>query len=85
MGADLFESYVGSIIATMTVGMLLTQGDGNIGWIILPLMVAAIGIISSVIGFFFVRAKEGVRLGAALERSTTVAAIIVIVCSYFIT
>lgn len=85
MGADLFESYVGSMIATMTVGMLLAQGDGNIGWIILPLMVAAIGIISSVIGFFFVRAKEGVRLGAALERSTTVAAIIVIIGSYFVT
>ncbi|NLX90640.1 MAG: sodium-translocating pyrophosphatase [Firmicutes bacterium] len=85
MGADLFESYVGSIIATMTVGMLLTQGDGNIGWIILPLMVAAIGIISSVIGFFFVRAKEGVRLGAALERATIVAAIIVIIGTYFVT
>ncbi|HHU77035.1 MAG TPA: sodium-translocating pyrophosphatase [Firmicutes bacterium] len=85
MGADLFESYVGSIIATMTVGMLLTKGDGNIGWIILPLMVASIGIISSVIGFFFVRAKEGVRLGAALDRATTVAAIIVIIAAYFIT
>ncbi len=84
MGADLFESYVGSMIATMTVGMLLFRGDGNIGWVLLPLMVASVGIISSVIGFFFVRAKEGVRLGAALERSTTAAAIIVLVASYFL-
>lgn len=85
MGADLFESYVGSIVATMMVGMLIFQGDGNIGWVILPLLVASIGVISSVIGFFFVRAKEGVRLGASLERSTLAAAVIVIAGSYFIT
>ena len=85
MGADLFESYVGSMIATMTVGVLIFQLDGNIGWVILPLLVASIGVISSIIGFFFVRAKEGVRLGAALERSTLVAAVLVIVGSYFLT
>ena len=85
MGADLFESYVGSMIATMTVGLLIFQADGNIGWVILPLFVASIGIISSIVGFFFVRAKEGVRLGAALERSTLVAAVIVIIGSYFLT
>jgi len=85
MGADLFESYVGSIVATMMVGMLITRVDGNLGWVILPLLVASIGVISSVIGFFFVRAKEGVRLGAALERSTLAAAVIVIAGSYLIT
>ncbi len=85
MGADLFESYVGSMIATMTVGILLFRADANIGWVILPLLVASIGIIASIIGFFFVRAKEGVRLGAALERSTLVAALIVIIGAYFLT
>lgn len=84
MGADLFESYVGSMIATMTVGFLLFQADQNIGWIALPLMVASVGIIASIIGFFFVRAKEGVRLGAALERSTLVAAVIVVIAAYFL-
>jgi K(+)-stimulated pyrophosphate-energized sodium pump len=84
MGADLFESYVGSMIATMTVGYLLFQADQNIGWVALPLLVASVGIIASIIGFFFVRAKEGVRLGAALERSTLVAAIIVVVAAYFL-
>jgi K(+)-stimulated pyrophosphate-energized sodium pump len=84
MGADLFESYVGSMIATMTVGFIAFNLDGNMGWVLLPLMVASVGIIASIIGFFFVRAKEGVRLGAALERSTTVAAILVIVASYFL-
>jgi len=80
MGADLFESYVGSIIATMTVGILIFGIDG----VLLPLLVASVGIIASIIGFFFVRAKEGVRLGAALERSTLVAAVIVIIASYFL-
>jgi K(+)-stimulated pyrophosphate-energized sodium pump len=84
MGADLFESYVGSMIATMTVGYLIFQADQNIGWVALPLLVASVGIIASIIGFFFVRAKEGVRLGAALERSTLVAAIIVVVAAYFL-
>ncbi|MGI6327904.1 MAG: sodium-translocating pyrophosphatase [Dethiobacteria bacterium] len=84
MGADLFESYVGSIIATMTVGYLLFQADQNVGWIVLPLLVSSVGIIASIIGFFFVRAKEGVRLGAALERSTLVAATIVIIVSYYL-
>ena len=84
MGADLFESYVGSMIATMTVGYLLFQADQNIGWGALPLLVASVGIIASIIGFFFVRAKEGVRLGAALERATLVAAIIVVIAAYFL-
>lgn len=84
MGADLFESYVSSIIATLTVGYLLFQADRNIGWVVLPLLVSSVGIIASIIGFFFVRAKEGVRLGAALERSTLVAAAIVIIASYFL-
>jgi len=82
MGADLFESYVGAIIATMTVGFLMP--DRSIGWVILPLLVSSIGIIASIIGFFFVRAKEGVRLGAALERATLVSALIVIVIAYFL-
>lgn len=81
MGADLFESYVGSIIATMTVGILVFGLPG----VVLPLMVASVGIIASIIGYFFVRAKEGVRLGAALERSTLVAALIVLIASYFLT
>ncbi len=80
MGADLFESYVGSMIATMTIGIVLFGIPG----VALPLLVASVGIIASIIGFFFVRAREGVRLGAVLERSTIVSAIIVVVASYFL-
>ena len=85
MGADLFESYIGSMIATMTLGVIIFTQTDVIGWVLLPLLVASVGIIASIIGFFFVRAGEGVRLGAALERSTTVSAIIVLVSSFFLT
>ncbi len=85
MGADLFESYIGSMIATMTLGVIIFTQTDVIGWVLLPMLVASVGIIASIIGFFFVRAGEGVRLGAALERSTTVSAIIVLVSSFFLT
>ncbi len=81
MGADLFESYVGSIIATMTVGAIVYPG---ISGVLMPLLVASAGIIASLVGFFFVQAREGERLGAALERATIVAAIIVIIAAYFL-
>jgi K(+)-stimulated pyrophosphate-energized sodium pump len=81
MGADLFESYVGSIIATMTVGAIVYPG---IAGVLMPLLVASAGIIASLVGFFFVQAREGGRLGAALERATIVAAIIVIIAAYFL-
>jgi K(+)-stimulated pyrophosphate-energized sodium pump len=80
MGADLFESYVGSMIATMTLGVVLY----GLGGTLLPLIVASIGILASVFAFFFVRAKEGVRLGAVLERGIWVSALVVLVVSFFV-
>jgi K(+)-stimulated pyrophosphate-energized sodium pump len=50
----------------------------------LPLLVASIGIIASVFAFFFVRAKDGVRLGAVLERGIWISAIVVLVASFFL-
>ena len=56
MGADLFESYVGSIIATMVLGsaIFLANGstDAGMGFVILPLVLAATGIICSIVGTF---------------------------------
>ncbi len=80
MGADLFESYVGSMIATMTLGVVLY----GIGGTLLPLLVASMGILASIFAFFFVRAKDGVRLGAVLERGIWISALVVLVVSYFI-
>lgn len=60
MGADLFESYVASIIAAMIVGALpaVQSGIGS-GTIVLPLWIAAAGIIASILSIFFVRVKKG--------------------------
>ncbi|MGM0652156.1 MAG: sodium-translocating pyrophosphatase [Bacillota bacterium] len=80
MGADLFESYVGSMIATMTLGVVLFGFAG----MLLPMLVASIGILASIFGYFFVRAKEGVRLGAVLERGTWVSAGVVLIGSFFL-
>jgi K(+)-stimulated pyrophosphate-energized sodium pump len=86
MGADLFESYVGSMIAAMTVGVVIFNIKGlAFEAALLPLLVASVGILASVFAFFFVRAKEGVRLGAVLERGIWVSAIVVLVASYFVT
>ncbi len=81
MGADLFESYVGSMIAAMAVGVVAFGFAGAL----LPLLVAAVGILASVFAFFFVRAKEGARLGAVLERGIWISALIVLVVAFFIT
>jgi K(+)-stimulated pyrophosphate-energized sodium pump len=80
MGADLFESYVGSIIAAITIGAVIYGIEG----VFVPMLVAATGVIAAIIGTFFVKAKEGVKLSAALERGTLVSGILVIIASYFI-
>ena len=61
MGADLFESFVGAIIGAMVLGMGYAAVDSGatIGPIVLPLFIAAAGIVASIIGTFFVRVKEG--------------------------
>jgi K(+)-stimulated pyrophosphate-energized sodium pump len=61
MGADLYESYVGSIIAPMAVGVLgiaMFKGVETLNLVILPMMVAALGILASIVGTFFVRSSK---------------------------
>ncbi|HHW73771.1 MAG TPA: sodium-translocating pyrophosphatase [Firmicutes bacterium] len=82
MGADLFESYVGAMIAAMTVGAV--SGFGFAG-VLLPLIVSAVGILASVFASFFVRAKEGVRLSSVLDRGIVISSLAVIAASFFIT
>ncbi len=65
MGADLFESYVGSIIGTMVLGAAFmttsgwTDDFGGLSAVLLPLVLAGVGIVTSIIGTFFVRVSEG--------------------------
>ena len=86
MGADLFESYVGSIIGTMVLGgLILTPGFNGMGAVYLPLVLAAAGIIMSIIGTFFVRVKEGGNPHKALNLGEFGSGLTMIIASYFIT
>lgn len=57
MGADLFESYVGSLIAAMAMGVLMKDPNDALFAIILPLLIAAAGVVASILGTFFVKMK----------------------------
>jgi len=82
MGADLFESYVGSIIATMALGLGFTSNTTS--FVIFPLFIAGAGIIASLIGMLFVRTKNEKKLHAALRNGLFASSIIVIITSYFL-
>jgi len=90
MGADLFESYVGSIIGTMVLGgaflVLPEFADqfGGLGAVLLPLTLAAAGIIMSIIGTFFVRVKEGGDPQKALNMGEYVSSGLMLVAAYLI-
>lgn len=81
MGADLFESYVGSVIAGMALAVSLGLGRNGI---ILPILIAAAGVIASIIGTFFVRTNEGANASKALNMGTYVAAILSVIATYFL-
>ena len=85
MGADLFESYVGSIIATMVLGsaFMLSGGMGTQA-VLLPLYLAATGIVMSIIGTFFVKVKEGGSPHKALNMGELISAFLMLIASYFI-
>jgi K(+)-stimulated pyrophosphate-energized sodium pump len=82
MGADLFESYVGSVVATMAIGALLTHSP--LTWMLLPLALIAAGTICSIIGSFFVDIFNNINPQVALRYSTYSAGILYIISSYFI-
>ena len=79
MGADLFESYVGAIISAFTLGAI-AYGDKGIYFVA---AISAIGIISSIIGTFFVRGGNN-DPQKALNTGTVVGSIITVVCSFFL-
>jgi len=85
MGADLFESYVGSIIGTMVLGSYIFTPDfGGLGAVYLPLVLAAVGIIMSIIGTFFVKVKDGGSPHIALNIGEFASAGLMIIASWFI-
>src|SRR5210317_995889 len=85
MGADLFESYVGSIIGTMVLGaFIITPAYGGLGAVYLPLVLAAVGIVMSIVGTLFVRVKDGGSPHKALNLGEFGSGFLMIVASYFI-
>ena len=84
MGADLFESYVGALVSALTLGVAaqgaLFQGAGAL----YPLVIAAVGIIASIIATFFVRGKDNSNPHKALKMGSYVSAAIVAVASIFL-
>jgi K(+)-stimulated pyrophosphate-energized sodium pump len=76
MGADLFESYAGAIIATMALGAALYAGDPTM--VLLPLVISALGIVASILGTFVVKTKDEHGLHSALFRGLIVASVLVI-------
>ncbi|MCL7764404.1 sodium-translocating pyrophosphatase [Polaribacter sp. Z014] len=85
MGADLFESYVGSIIGTMVLGaFILTPSFDGLGAVYLPLVLGAVGILMSILGTFFVKVKDGGNPQTALNIGEFGSAGLMVVASYFI-
>ena len=94
MGADLFESYVGSIIGTMVLGAAFfglneftgAEGDGfqGLSAVMLPLVLAGVGILTSIVGTFFVKVKEGGNPHHALNIGEFGSAAVLLVLTFFI-
>ncbi len=85
MGADLFESYVGSIVGSMVLGAsIMAMGKFDLNFVILPLFIAAAGIIVSIIGTFMVSVKEGGDPQKALNRGEFGSSFIMVAVIYFL-
>ncbi|MEW4570196.1 sodium-translocating pyrophosphatase [Tautonia sp. JC769] len=80
MGADLFESYVGSIISAMILGAIAYGAEG----VLFPLAIAAVGIVASIIGTFFVKTRDESHINAALHRGTIIASVIVAIGTFLL-
>lgn len=87
MGADLYESYAGSILATMALGAsaFAAMGDLQLKAVLAPSLIAAIGVLLSLLGIFLVKTKEDAgmkELLAALSRGTNTAAVLIAVATF---
>ena len=84
MGADLYESYVGSIVSTSALAVAAGYGFAGVS---IPMVMAAVGILASILGTFLVRTKENASqkyLLSALRRGTVFSGLLIAVTSYFL-
>ena len=92
MGADLFESYVGAIVGTMVLGAVLVGAGGfentnnfsGLNAILLPLVLSGVGILTSILGTFFVKVVEGGDPQKALNRGELISAALMLIATFFI-
>ena len=92
MGADLFESYVGAIVGTMVLGAVFVKSGGfevtndfnGLNAILLPLVLSGVGIITSILGTFFVKVVEGGDPQKALNRGELISAALMLAATFFI-
>ena len=89
MGADLYESYCGSILATSALGAaaFLSSTEMQVKAVIAPMLIAAMGVILSIIGIFFVKTKEGAtqkNLLQSLSRGINISSVLIIIFSIVI-
>lgn len=97
MGADLFGSYVATVLAAMVLGNyvikdmggIITDSFGGIGPVILPIVIAGLGIVFSLIGFFFISVKDSAdtnenKVQAALNKGNWGSIILALITSYFV-
>ncbi|MBC7253523.1 MAG: sodium-translocating pyrophosphatase [Actinobacteria bacterium] len=87
MGADLYESYVGSIVAPIALAatvFAVSGADGVTKGMLLPMIIAGVGILASVIASFFVRAREGSHLSRALNTGSYTAALLTTLGTLFV-
>lgn len=92
MGADLFESYVGAIVGTMVLGATFiglsgfenTNDFGGLNAVLLPMLLSGVGILTSILGTFFVKVAEGGDPQKALNRGEFLSAALMLAATYFI-
>lgn len=87
MGADLYESYCGAILATAALGAAAFAGDMQLKAVLAPMMIAAVGILLSVLGIFLVRTREGAgmkQLLRSLGLGVNVSAVLIAILTFVI-
>ncbi len=86
MGADLYESYVGAIVATMTIGVTVAAAGahGTVDLVMLPIYLSGVGILASIIGTFTVRTNNEAKIHSALFRGLLVASAVLVGFAYWL-